>query len=97
MAFAGRRLKITNRVPASADILTDMPQSRLLKEMTKYKKIFAVGLTAIQAKVLGCKIGVYDSMYPDPTLWKVVDCRQAVSILQRELDKIDGGYYETTK
>lgn len=98
MAFAGRRLKITNRVPADADILTDMPQSRLLKEMAKYKKIFAVGLTAIQAKVLGCEIMMYDPMYPDVKFWKVVDCKEAVKILQSELDKIDKeACNETTK
>lgn len=89
LAFAGRRLKINNRVPKECDILTDMPQTQLIKEMAKYKKIYAVGRTALQAKILGCKIGVYDNMYPDPNIWKIVDCSQAVKILQKELDKID--------
>ena len=89
-AFAGRRNKITNHVPSSADILTDMPQSALLKEMAKYKKIYAVGRTAIQAKVLGCEVLPYDNLYPDPKVWKVIDCSEAANILQQELDKIDG-------
>lgn len=90
VAFAGRRTKITNRIPSSADILTDMPQSALLREMAKYKKIYAVGRTAIQAKVLGCEVLPYDNLYPDPKVWKVIDCSEAANILQQELDKIDG-------
>ena len=89
MAFAGRRLKINNRIPDKCDILTDMSQTELIKSMSHYHTIFAVGRTAIQAKILDCKIGVYDSMYPDPRLWKPLDCSEAVKILQRELDKID--------
>ena len=90
VAFAGRRLKINNRIPKDCDILTDMPQTRLIQEMANYKKIYAVGRTAIQAKILGCEIGVYDSMYPDPDFWRVVDVDVAAKKLQRELDKIDG-------
>lgn len=90
-AFAGRRNKITNHVPSSADILTDMPQSALLKEMAKYKKIYAVGRTAIQAKILGCEVLPYDNLYPDPKVWKVIDCSEAAKILQQELNKVDGG------
>ena len=89
-AFAGRRLKMTNRIPVDADILTDMSQTALIKEMAKYKKIYAVGRTAIQAKILGCEIGVYDSLYPDPNYWKVVDCKDAAIMLQTILNKIDG-------
>ena len=90
-AFAGRRSKITNHVPSSADILSDMTQSALLKEMGKYKKIYAVGRTAIQAKVLGCEVLPYDNLYPDPKVWKVIDCAEAARILQKELNKVDGG------
>jgi len=90
IAFAGRRIKITNRVPATADILTDMPQTRLIQAMAHYKKIYAVGRTAIQAKILGCEIGMYDSMYPDPNVWKIIDCLDAAKMLQDILNEIDG-------
>lgn len=90
MAFAGRRLKINNYVPKQADILTDMPQTELIKAMAHYKDIYAVGRTAIQAKILGCNIKPYDNMYPDTNFWKIVDCSEAVQMLQNELDKIDG-------
>lgn len=81
VAFAGREQKMTNQVPKTADILTNMPQSKFLQEMSKYKKIYAVGRTAIQARILGCEIGVYDNLYPDPNFWKVIDCREAAEML----------------
>lgn len=89
MAFAGRLKKKTNRVPSSCDILAGMSQTELLKEMGKYKKIYAVGRTAIQAKVLGCEIGVYDERFPDPNFWEVIDTSEVVDILQKEIDRID--------
>lgn len=81
MAFAGRICKITNKVPRKADILTGMPQTQLIKEMANYKKIYAVGRTAIQGKILGCEIGVYDNMYPDVDVWRVFDCKDASKLL----------------
>lgn len=89
-AFAGRRVKINNRVPSTCDILTDMPKSKLLQEMAKYKKIYAVGRTAIEAKILGCEIGVYDDRFPDPRFWKIVDSKDAAKMLQKMIDEIDG-------
>ena len=89
MAFAGRRLKINNRVPSKCDILTDMPQNKLIEKMADYKKVYAVGRTAIQAKILGCEIGVYDTKYPDPSLWHPLDCSKAALILQHLIDEID--------
>lgn len=89
-AFAGRMTKITNKVPKSCDILTDMSQTSLLKAMSDYKKIYAVGLTAIQAKILGCEIGVYDNLYPDVDFWKVVDVNDSVKMLQEILTMVDG-------
>lgn len=88
-AFAGRKSKITNQVPKACDILTGMSQTALIKEMAKYKKIYAVGRTAIQAKILGCEIGVYDNKYPDVNFWKPFDCSEAVKLLQSKLDEFD--------
>ena len=89
-AFAGRRLKMNNMIPQTADILTDMPQTELIKQMAHYKTIYAVGRTAIQAKILGCELKPYDNMYPDVNVWKVLDCKDAVTLLQQKLDEIDG-------
>lgn len=95
MAFAGRMIKISKMyhapVPKECDILTNMPQNKLLKAMAEYKKVYCTGRTALQAKVLGCEIGVHDPNFRDPRIWKVIDNRDAAKMLQYELDKIDGG------
>lgn len=89
-AFAGRRNKLNKRVPSSVDILTDMPRYRLLQEMARYEEIYAVGRTAIEAKILGCKIKVYDERFPDPNFWKVIDCKDAAKQLEILINKIEG-------
>ena len=90
VCFAGRRSKITNRVPKNIDILTDMTQSQLLRAMADYKKVYAVGRCAVQARALGCEVLVYMDKYPDPKFWKVIDNKDAAKMLQEMLDEIDG-------
>lgn len=91
-AYVGRRSKLEYRnvLPKKCKIISGMPRTRLLKEMAKYKKVYAVGRCAIEARALGAEIGVCDSRFLDPSIWKVVDNSEAVKILQEELDKIDG-------
>ena len=92
-AFAGRSIKLayaTSSLPKNIDILTDMPQSELLKEMAKYKTIYATGRTAIQAKVLGCHVESHDTRFHNADIWKVVDNKDAAKMLQKMLDEIDG-------
>ena len=92
-AFAGRKVKLayaTTSMPKDVDILAGMPQSQLLREMAKYKKIYATGRTAIQAKILGCEIGVMDVRFRDPSVWKVVDNLEAAKMLQQMINEIDG-------
>lgn len=95
MAFAGRMIKISKMyhapVPKECDILTNMPQNKLLKAMADYKKVYCTGRTALQAKVLGCEIKVHDPNFPDPKIWRIVDNKDAAKMLQYEIDKIDGG------
>jgi hypothetical protein len=91
-AFAGRKVKLaytTSQMPKNVDILAGMPQSKLLREMAKYKKIYATGRTAIQAKILGCEVGVMDTRFQDPSIWKVLDNKDAAKMLQEMLDEID--------
>lgn len=93
VAYAGRRLKLNypnNRVPSNVDILSEMPQSKLLREMAKYKTIYASGRTAMQAKVLGCEVLPQETNFPDSNFWKVVDNFKASKILQDKLNIIDG-------
>lgn len=90
VGFAGRENKINNRVPSYADKLTSLPRYRLLQEMSRYYEIYAVGRTAIEAKILGCVIKVYDERFPDPNFWQVIDNYEASKILLRKLNEIDG-------
>lgn len=98
IAYAGRKLKLgymNNRVPKDVPILSGMPQSKLLREMAKYKKIYASGRTAMQAKVLGCEVLPHETNFPDSRFWKVIDNREAARMLQEKLDIIDGVNYES--
>lgn len=93
IAYAGRKIKLdymNNRVPKDVDILSDMPQSKLLREMAKYKKVYASGRTAIQAKILGCEVLPHETNFPDSRIWKVIDNKEAAKMLQKMLDEIDG-------
>lgn len=88
-AYAGRPGKRHGRaLEAGIDYLEGIPRQALLSEMSKYKKIYAVGRTAIEAKCLGCEILPYDERFPDPDIWQVVDNLEAAKMLQEELDNL---------
>ena len=92
IAYAGRLCKLfyyNNIVPSGIDILTGMPQSQLLKEMAKYKIIYASGRTAIQAKILGCSVLPHETNF-ESEFWKVIDNLDASKLLQQMLNEIDG-------
>lgn len=92
IAYAGRISKLdymNNRVPKGTPVLSNMPQSKLLKEMAKYKTIYASGRTAIQAKILGCEVLPHETNFPDSRFWKVLDNKDAAKILQKMIDEID--------
>lgn len=57
VAFAGRLSKKRGVIlPAGVDTICGMPREKLLENMAKYKNIYAVGRTAIEAKILGCNV-----------------------------------------
>lgn len=90
-AYAGRRSKVKRKdLPQNCDFLCDIPRTIMLKQMAKYRKVYAVGRCAIEARILGCEIGVCDERFPDPSIWKIMDSSEAVKILQTKLDRIDG-------
>lgn len=93
IAYAGRRQKLNymnNRVPSGTEVLSGMTQTALLREMAKYKKIYASGRTAIQAKILGCEVLPHETNFPDSRFWKILDNKDAAKMLQKMLDEIDG-------
>lgn len=93
-AFAGRYSKQKGySFPDNCDKLMGLPRAKLLPAMAEYEQIYAVGRTAIEAKILGCEILPYDTRYPDPSIWKVLDCADAAKILQEKLDKVEEENY----
>lgn len=92
IAYAGRSIKLNysnNRVPSGTKVLSNMTQPKLLREMAKYKTIYASGRTAIQAKILDCEVLPHESNFPDTRFWKVLDNKDAAKMLQDMLNEID--------
>lgn len=89
VAFVGRKSKKTFNLPQNIDFLEGLPRTLLLDEMARYEQVYAVGRCALEAKVLGCEVLPYDSRFPNPEIWRVLDNRDAAKILQKKLDKID--------
>ena len=81
----------TSAIPDNVDFFSSMPREKLLKEVAKYKRAYAIDRCAIEAKVLGCELLELDTRYSVDNVGEVLDNRDAAKILQRELDKIDGG------
>lgn len=88
-AFFGRKPKAAG-IPDGVDTVSGLPRDLFLARMAEYREVYAVGRTAIEAKILGCKVLPYDPRYPNPGRWKILDSRDAAKILQEKLDKIDG-------
>lgn len=93
-AYAGRKCK-SNGIPKGTKLLPTLPRHRLLPLMAEYENIYAVGRTAIEAKVLGCNILPYDKRFPED-IWEVLDNKEVIPMLQAELDRIDQNA-QTTK
>lgn len=82
--------KYENRLPEGVEFPPqNIPREELLKWIAPYKKVYAIGRCAIEAKVLGAEILPFYDPYPDPSFWKVVSNRGAAKILQSLLDQID--------
>lgn len=81
-AYVGRKAKLKGLHLPDVDIVEGLPRTKLLPVMAQYERVYAVGRTAIEARVLGCEILPFDERYPDPSLWKVLDSREAAVMLQ---------------
>ena len=91
LCFAGRKNKAFG-IPAFplCDYIHSMPREDLLPSLAAYKRCYAVGRCAIEAKILGCDILPYDRRFPDPNIWQVLDNLEAAQILREKLDEVDG-------
>ena len=86
-----RSMTSPNGLPNGVDVLSGISRTKLLRELAKYKKAYAIDRCAIEAKVLGCELLELDTRYSVDHIGEVLDNKDAAKILQAELDKIDGG------
>lgn len=89
-AFFGRKGKSYGYDFGDADVVFGIKRQEMLPIMARYRRVYAVGRTAIEARVLGCEVLPYDPRFPDPSFWKVVDNLEAAAMLQKILDTYDG-------
>lgn len=91
VCYAGRRTKngCDELARKRIEFLSDIPHEELLRRMARYRYVYAVGLTALEAKILGCNVLPYDSRYPDPSVWIVHDIKDMIPTLQKLIDDID--------
>lgn len=89
--FAGRASKAKDlRLPDGVDMISGLERPEFLRALARYRKVYAVGRVAIEAKILGCEVLPYDERFPDPDFWQVIDNRDAATMLQMALDEHDG-------
>lgn len=91
VAYVGRKPKRKGMTfPENTDFIEGMAREKLLAEMAKYRYVFAVGRTAIEAKILGCNLLAYDPRFPDVDRWEILDNKDAAIMLNEKLKEIDG-------
>ena len=79
------------KIPKDVVYLRNMPREKLLTELAEFRKAYAIDRCAIEAKVLGCELLELDTAYSCDDIGRVLDNRDAAKMLQKELNKIDGG------
>ena len=81
---------IVNDIPDNVDFFSSLPREKLLKEVAKYRRAYAIDRCAQEVQVLGCELLELETRYGcDST--KVLDNKDAAKMLQIELNKIDKG------
>lgn len=98
VCYAGRGKKFVGK-KVEGDPICDVPREEMLERMAHYKKCYAVGRTAIEAKLLGAIILPFDPRFPDVDIWKALPYDGAVRLLQQALDDAEAGadYVDCTK
>lgn len=79
-----------NELPPNVDRFSGFSRTKLLRELAKYRRAYAIDRCALEAKVLCCKLLRLDTRYSVDQVGRVLDNREAAEILQKELNKLDG-------
>lgn len=77
------------RLNRDIDMLCGLTHPDMLTRLNNYQYCYAVGITAIEAKFMGCTLLPFDRRYPDVKAWKILNPSDAAKMLQKKLDKID--------
>lgn len=96
VCYVGRKNKTKYNgihLPSDIDYISGLKRELLLPKLAHYKEAYAVGRTAIEAKILGLKILPFDPRYPNPNIWQPFDNKEAAKLLQKKLNKIDLDQY----
>lgn len=89
-AFVGRsEVRKGYFIPEEVDYIENLPREELLEKMAAYKDVYAIGRTALEAKVLGCNIKAFNPLWNDTDYWHVLDVKEAAKILQDRLNRLD--------
>lgn len=85
-----REDEIAETIPKSVDFQPpNICREELLKFMAPYRKVYAIGRCALEARCLGAEILQCYKKF-DVDHWKLMDNLEAAKILQEKLDEIDG-------
>lgn len=91
--YAGRAGKFSDSGDPLAmfkvKMITNLPREELLKEMAKYKYVYAVGRVAIEAQIVGSKVLNYDKRFAPNVTWKIEDNKDMAKILNRMIKGFD--------
>ena len=90
-ALLGRLVKCPKDIMENDKIVKLGNGSRddLLKQVAKFKNVYAIGRCALEAKCLGCKVTSHKGEYKGVD-FKLLDNSEVIPILQKRLNEIDG-------
>lgn len=87
-----KQQELRELVPPEVHRFGEMPREQLWDVMAEYKIVYAIGLCAIEAQVLGAKLEMSRYRYPDPAKsFPVLDCGDAGKALNIAIKRIEDG------
>lgn len=90
MCYYGRLEKCPEKIMNDDKIvkLGDDDRETLLKEVAKFKTVYAIGRCALEALALGCKVIPHEGEYEN-TKFTLIDNKEVIPMLQKLLNEID--------
>ena len=91
VCYYGRLEKCPEKImeDETIDKYGDGDRDELLKQVAKYKTVYAIGRCALEAKALGCNVITHEGEYEDVE-FVLLDNTEIIPELQRLLNEIDG-------